>query len=104
MPDWGNEIRDRLQSLKILPPDETAIVEEIAQHLEDRYQEMMANGNMEESAYLAVLQELDNGKFTAAIRVVRPASVEISPAGMDENEKLLSGLWKDLLYGARLLR
>jgi len=104
MPDWRKEIGDRLGSLKIPPPDETAIVEEISQHLEDRYQEMMANGNAHQPAYRAVLQELDDGKFSAGIQAVVAPSVNTSPAGLDEDEKLLAGLWKDLLYGARLLR
>jgi putative ABC transport system permease protein len=104
MPDWDKEIGDRLESLKISPSDETSIVEEIAQHLEDRYQEMMANGDTQESAHREVLRELDDGKFTAEIRASISAKVETSPAGLDEDEKLLAGLWKDLLYGARLLR
>jgi len=104
MPDWEKEIGDRLQTLKISPPDEKGIVEEIAQHLEDRYQELMANGSTKESANRVVLQELDDGKFTAGIRGAIRKSVETPPAGMDENEKLLAGLWKDLLYGVRLLR
>lgn len=104
MPDWEKEIGDRLHTLKISPPDEKAIVEEIAQHLEDRYQELMANGATKESANRVVLQELDDGKFTAGIRAAVTTKFAISPAGMDENEKLLAGLWKDLLYGVRLLK
>src|SRR5579885_621359 len=104
MPDWENEIRNRLRDLNMFPADETAIVEEIAQYLEDRYQELMASGESKESAYGDVLQELNDGRFTAGIQAVVPASLESSPAGMDGDEKLLAGLWKDLRYGARLLK
>jgi hypothetical protein len=35
MPDWKLEIRDRLQSLQLTPAREAAIVEELAQYLDD---------------------------------------------------------------------
>jgi hypothetical protein len=44
MPDWKPEIRQRLASLKLAPAREAAIVEELAQHLEDHYAESLAGG------------------------------------------------------------
>ena len=41
MPDWGPEIRLRLASLKLEPTREAAIVEELAQHLDDCYAESL---------------------------------------------------------------
>jgi hypothetical protein len=35
MPDWKPEIRRRLANLKLVPTREAAIVEELAQHLDD---------------------------------------------------------------------
>ncbi|HEV8483083.1 MAG TPA: hypothetical protein VGV87_05970 [Blastocatellia bacterium] len=37
MPDWKQEIRQRLASLKLDPTREAEIVEELNQHLKDRY-------------------------------------------------------------------
>jgi hypothetical protein len=41
MPDWKPEIRRRLAGLKLEPTRKAAIVEELAQYLEDRYAEML---------------------------------------------------------------
>ena len=41
MPDWKAEIRARLVGLQLTPPSEAAIVEEIAQYLEDCYTELL---------------------------------------------------------------
>ena len=44
MPDWKQEIRQRLASLKLDPTREAEIVEELNQHLKDRYTELRAGG------------------------------------------------------------
>jgi hypothetical protein len=44
MPDWKPEIRRRLANLKLEPTREAAIVEELAQYLEDFYAELLASG------------------------------------------------------------
>jgi len=44
MPEWKEEIGKRLESLKLAPVREAEIVDELAQHLEDRYQELLAGG------------------------------------------------------------
>ena len=42
--DWESEVRRRLQDLRIPPARESEIVEELSQHLEDRYAELRAEG------------------------------------------------------------
>jgi hypothetical protein len=44
MRDWSREVLRRLASLNLPPAREAEIVEEVAQHLEDRYQELVAGG------------------------------------------------------------
>ena len=44
MPDWNEEIRKRLRGLKVSPVNEAEIVEELAQHLDDVYQRLLASG------------------------------------------------------------
>ena len=44
MPDWKPEILRRLAPLKLSPEREGEIAEEIAQHLDDRYEEFLADG------------------------------------------------------------
>jgi hypothetical protein len=51
VPDWKSEIRRRLASLQLAPTRESAIVEELAQYLEDCYAESLAGGATEAEAY-----------------------------------------------------
>ena len=44
MPDWKDAIRQRLGDLRLEPSRESEIVEELAQHLDDRYRELLAVG------------------------------------------------------------
>ena len=59
MPDWRRIIRQRLAGLDIRPVDELGIVEELAQHVEDRYAELKGSGVSENEALGASLEELD---------------------------------------------
>ena len=40
MPDWSEEIRAALARLNLEPARETSLVEELSQHLADRYNEL----------------------------------------------------------------
>ena len=58
MPDWSGEIRRRLSAVRLPPEREAAIVDELAQHLEDRYQTLLASGQpADEAAEVAVAAE-----------------------------------------------
>ena len=59
MPEWRLLIRQRLAGLDIRPVDEMDIVEELAQHVEDRYAELKGSGVSEDEAVGAGLAELD---------------------------------------------
>jgi len=47
VPDWKPEIRRRLANLQLAPTREAAIVEELAQYLDDHYAELLAGGASE---------------------------------------------------------
>jgi hypothetical protein len=51
MPDWKPEIRRRLANLQLPPTREAAIVEELAQRLDESYAELLASGVSEADAY-----------------------------------------------------
>ena len=55
MPVWRDEIQRRLAGLKLEPAREDEIIEELSQHLDDRYAELMVAGASDEAAYAAVL-------------------------------------------------
>jgi hypothetical protein len=59
MPDWRGIIRRRLAGLDIRPVDEIDIVEELAQHVEDRYADLRRSGATDDDAVATSLEELD---------------------------------------------
>ena len=63
MPEWKEEIRQRLANLNLEPAREAEIVEELSQHLNDRYAELRASGATDEEASGAVLAELSDGEL-----------------------------------------
>ena len=67
MPDWRGLIRRRLAGLAIRPVDEIDIVEELAQHVEDRYAELRDGGATDDEAVGASLEELDGDTLCAEL-------------------------------------
>lgn len=65
MPDWRGLIRRRLAGLNIRAMDEIDIVEELAQHVEDRYVDLCRAGATEEDAMNGSLEELDGETLAA---------------------------------------
>ncbi len=102
MPDWRKEIARRLFSLNLESAREFEIVEELSQHLEDRYQELISGDVTEEDARRAVLRELNDGEMFAQERprVVREARRE--PAGHGSGGRgFVASLGQDLHYALR---
>lgn len=93
-------------SVKINPARESSIVEELAQHMEDRYQELLATSESGEAAERAVLSELSEGGLLAKELLL--LQNEVVPAAPPEGDPapggLLMHLWQDVRYGLRTLR
>ena len=90
MPDWRAEVRRRIGST--LPKEREAdAVEELAQHLADRYREAIERGESEEAAFATALAELEP-------RGPRPARPR------PRRSLMLESLWRDLRHGWRLMR
>ncbi len=106
MPDWRDEIRARLAPLGLRPEREAEIVEELAQHLDDRYRESLTAGHDETIAAAAAWQELERldvlGRELAASEQAEPA--ELAPPGSSQSGWWPAGLWQDLRHGLRSLR
>jgi putative ABC transport system permease protein len=105
MPEWKDEIRRRLANVGLEPTREAEIVEELAQHLEDRYSELLAGAATDEQAYRAALAELSESELLARElrRVERPAMRE--PVVLGTGRKSMIGdTGQDLRYGLRSLR
>lgn len=57
MPDWAQEVRARLSSLRLSPTREADIVQELSQHLDDRWRELIAGGASPDEATRLTLAE-----------------------------------------------
>jgi len=68
MPEWRRLIRQRLKDLSLPPADELAIVEELAQHVEDCYRDGRARGLSESEAEAAALAEIDEASLVDGMR------------------------------------
>ena len=105
MPDWKPEIRRRLASLRLAPVREAAIVEELAQDLDDCYVELISGGATEAEAYQQTLAELSSYELLA--RELRRAEWQMAPEpivlGTNRRTNMIVDLWQDLRYGARVL-
>lgn len=104
MPDWKQEIIERLTGLKLEPVREAEIVEELAQHLDDRYRELLSGGASKDEAASAARAELNNSQLLAQelSRIERPVTRETVILGA-RRANLMSDLWQDLRYGLRML-
>ena len=105
MPDWKPEIRQRLAGLKLEPTREAAIVEELAQYLDDCYAELLASGATEAEAYRQALTELSGSELLAheLRRAERHVAPELIVLGTNRRRNMITDLWQDLRYGARML-
>ncbi len=104
MPDWRGELRRRLAALRLDAAREDEIVEEMAQHLEARYAELLARGSDAEEARAAALAEVDADALARELgAVVPPAEQPIEP-GSGGMLGLTARLAQDVRFGARTLR
>lgn len=71
---WKEEVRRRLVNLELSPVREAEIVEELAQHLEDGYDEFVAGGASHEEAADAALAELSESDLSHLERSVSQQS------------------------------
>lgn len=105
MPDWKNEIEARLRRSGKPPADES-VVQEIIQHLEDRYAELLASGLDEGPARAAVLKEADLWDSapprlpTSKREHIGQGSAADGPASGNP----LADFGRDLRYGWRMIR
>ncbi|HEX5706976.1 MAG TPA: ABC transporter permease [Pyrinomonadaceae bacterium] len=105
MPDWKAEIRRRLSKLGLAPMREAEIVEELALHLEERYEQSLRGGATKEEAYEAALLDLTESDLLVEElrRVERPAPREAEATETRRRMNLFGELRQDLRYGVRML-
>jgi predicted permease len=105
MPEWKDEIRRRLAALKLAPAREAEISEELTQHLEDCYRELVAGGTPEAEARNMALAELSEEKILALElrRVERSLPQDSDVLGAPGRTNFTADLGRDLHFGLRML-
>src|SRR5688572_32528973 len=103
MPDWKPEIRSRLRGLRLTATREAEIVEELSQHLDDRYERLLSDGSSADEAHRAVALELTEGELLAheLSRVERMAprhSVVTGSPIRGGRKSVAVDFWQDLRY------
>jgi predicted permease len=105
MPGWKPEILRRLAPLKLSPVREAEIADELAQHLEDRYHELLVTGQSEDAAFRTAIDELKGEDFLA--RNLRPVERDSyrEPVALGEgSSNFFAGILQDLRFALRMLR
>jgi predicted permease len=88
--DWKREIESRIGEV------DPSILEELAQHLEARFEEL--------GSYDAVMAEWSATELRAELGRIRYRKHREPPAPGNPALGLLSGIWQDIRYGTRQLR
>jgi predicted permease len=105
MPDWKALVAARLASLTLRPEREREIVEELSQHLGDRFHELRADGLDEDAAVRAVIDEIDEGDLLAReMRTLQQSLVPEPIAPGLPRRRLAADLLQDVAYAGRVLR
>ncbi|MGA8028557.1 MAG: ABC transporter permease [Bryobacteraceae bacterium] len=106
MPDWKNIVRERIVPLHMEATAESDLTEELAQHLEDRYGELLSGGESEQHAYQSAISELDDlYPIQAQLkRSERMPKYDAVPAGNIRTGNFMEDLWRDLRYSGRMAR
>ena len=103
--DWARHIRTRLSSLRLSPAREQEIVEELSQHLEDRWRELVAGGTPEEEATRLALAEFTDGNRLA--EYMAPLQQAHTPVAITPGAPAghgVRGIWQDVRYAMRMVR
>jgi predicted permease len=101
MRNWKEEIVTRLGDPSLA--SRTEMIEEMAEHVEQRYRALLARGHSEESAYREALDELDDPAFVRNLhRTMAPARTAGPLPGSPGN--FLASVPQDLRYAFRVFR
>jgi macrolide transport system ATP-binding/permease protein len=105
MSEWKQEIGRRLANIQLEPAREAAIIEELAQHLEDCYAELLAGGASSAEAERRTLAELNESELLQRElqRVEQQFPHEPIIPGTTRRMNMIADLWQDVRFGARML-
>ncbi len=102
--DWTEHLRERLASLGLSSAREAEIVEELSQHLDQRYEELLARGMSVTDARGVTIDELlDRDTMAGQMRSLRQTHDPLLIAPGAPTRFLFGDLWQDMRYTARMI-
>ncbi len=106
MPDWKDELRERLRGSRLSPERELEIIEELSQHLDEEYERALSGGASAEQARCAALADLEIPPSLGAALESAAGRPPQNPTllGKEAGSSFFADLLQDLRYGVRMLR
>ena len=103
MPDWSSAVRSRLSGLHLSPAREAEIIHELSDHLEDRYQELIASGVSPDEATRRALADFRSENALARdLANLRQAKVAASIQHAAPPATIFAGFWYDFRYAVNV--
>jgi len=101
--DFRKLVRERLSPETLPAAVEDGVVEELAQHVEDRFHERVARGEPDSQALERSLAEIDDRQpLVAELRRSSSRTPAVDP--VPSSVRSLTGLWQDIRFTFRILR
>jgi putative ABC transport system permease protein len=104
MADWPSEVRARLRGLGLSPEREAEVVDELAQHLAEREDDLCRTGSSRDEARRLALEDIaDEDRLRAELARLRQARTALPPPTGVPIRRLVASITQDLRYGVRAL-
>ena len=95
-------MRAQLASLELSPTREAEIVDELSQHLDDRYAELIGDGaSADEATRLTLAEFKRDNRLAQFMAPLRQSNTRLSPTPGNTTGHAIADLWQDLRYAAR---
>ena len=105
MPEWKLEIKKHLAGLNLRPEREAEIIEELSDHLQQRYEELRTRRADDDEALREVIAEVDWTEFVPELQVSEKTPwPDTGPVGGPASGHFFEDLWKDFRFALRMLR
>ena len=103
MPDWTMELKRRLAAFDLPPSEESRIVEELSQHLDERMAELCRAGTNPSEARRLALDEISDDELKQGGWRGLPIPVVAEPPPGAPTARWLEGIVRDVGYAVRSL-
>jgi predicted permease len=104
MRDWSEVVREHIAAARLAPTAEADLIEELSQHLEQRYRDLVAAGAAPAAAEREVLAELGSGEdIVRVVREARGRRAAPPAVGAERGGTVFTGVASDIRIAFRML-